>query len=154
FDTWRPHNVLNPPGTERIHLVADTVGSDAFWALARASGSAPNEITFDPAADPALTFENVNFPAVMSPWEFDAIWSSWCADARAGTAQAERIDAIDAEVRHVIADWRALWSRFGEAPEGWREFGKVLEMLRAIAGRHAGAVRLPNQQDLAQLITI
>src|SRR4029079_1480277 len=26
FDTWRPHNVLNPPGVERIHLVIDTVG--------------------------------------------------------------------------------------------------------------------------------
>ncbi len=29
FDTWRPHNVLNPPGVERIHLVVDTVGSDS-----------------------------------------------------------------------------------------------------------------------------
>ena len=34
FDTWRMHNVLNPTNRERIHLVSDTVGSEAFWRLA------------------------------------------------------------------------------------------------------------------------
>ena len=33
FDTWRMHNVLNPTPLERIHLVADTVGSEAFWRM-------------------------------------------------------------------------------------------------------------------------
>jgi hypothetical protein len=30
---WRRHNVLNPDDRPRIHLVADTVGSEAFWQL-------------------------------------------------------------------------------------------------------------------------
>ena len=33
FDAWRLHNVLNPTGDQRIHLVADTVGSATFWDL-------------------------------------------------------------------------------------------------------------------------
>ncbi len=33
FDAWKLHNVLNPTGDQRIHLVADTVGSAAFWDL-------------------------------------------------------------------------------------------------------------------------
>ncbi|HEX6641547.1 MAG TPA: aspartyl/asparaginyl beta-hydroxylase domain-containing protein, partial [Thermoanaerobaculia bacterium] len=33
FDTWRVHNVLNPHPTRRIHLVADTIGSAAFFDL-------------------------------------------------------------------------------------------------------------------------
>ena len=31
FDTWRPHRVVNPSGTPRIHLVVDTVGGPNLW---------------------------------------------------------------------------------------------------------------------------
>ena len=154
FDTWRLHNVVNPPGTERIHLVADTVGSDAFWTLARSPDGTARTVEFDPTTDPSLQLETVNFPVVMSPWEFDAIWSSWCTDARIGNAPPARVDAIDGEVRRVLADWRALWARHGDAPEGWNGYRAALETLRAIAARHAGAVLLSNRQDLAQLLSI
>src|SRR3954468_16786708 len=40
FDTWRLHNALNPADGARIHLVADTVGSSAFWELV-ARGESP-----------------------------------------------------------------------------------------------------------------
>ena len=33
FDTWRNHQVINAQDDERIHLVADTVGSEGFWDL-------------------------------------------------------------------------------------------------------------------------
>ena len=36
FDTWRKHRVINDADVERLHLVADTVGSDAFGELMRA----------------------------------------------------------------------------------------------------------------------
>ena len=50
FDTWRLHNVLNPPGAERIHLVVDTVGSDAFWAMTRDPGKNSTFLTYVPEA--------------------------------------------------------------------------------------------------------
>ena len=33
FDNWRPHKVENPTADARIHLVADTAGTSAFWRL-------------------------------------------------------------------------------------------------------------------------
>ena len=33
FDNWRLHRVANPTTVERIHLVADTSGTAAFWRL-------------------------------------------------------------------------------------------------------------------------
>ena len=33
FDNWREHKVLNPTTDARIHLVADTAGTSAFWRL-------------------------------------------------------------------------------------------------------------------------
>jgi hypothetical protein len=36
FDTWRNHNVINDASQSRIHLVADTVGGEAFWDLVAA----------------------------------------------------------------------------------------------------------------------
>ncbi|HXS73564.1 MAG TPA: aspartyl/asparaginyl beta-hydroxylase domain-containing protein, partial [Rhodanobacteraceae bacterium] len=46
FDTWRPHRVINVEDHERVHLVADTVGSQAFWDLA-SSGRAPGYGNFE-----------------------------------------------------------------------------------------------------------
>ena len=61
FDNWRVHQVLNPTPDARIHLVADTSGTSAFWRLVAQGQSAnfeqPNPdsrlIAFDPAAQPA-----------------------------------------------------------------------------------------------------
>jgi hypothetical protein len=39
FDNWRRHHVENKAGAERIHLVADTTGTAAFWQFA--CGQAP-----------------------------------------------------------------------------------------------------------------
>lgn len=33
FDTWRNHNVINNSSSPRVHLVIDTIGSEAFSAL-------------------------------------------------------------------------------------------------------------------------
>src|SRR5690349_14641365 len=75
FDTWKTHNVLNPNPTRRIHLVADTVGSAAFWDLVALgkTGAALRFVSFDASSDPALEFETVNHPVVMSPWEQEVL---------------------------------------------------------------------------------
>ena len=155
FDTWRQHNVLNPPGTQRIHLVADTVGSDAFWGWTRDPGRPPSLIAYDPAKDPSLMMETINFPVVMSPYEFNAIWAGLRDDAAAANAESpltEVIGAIDAEVRRVQLDWRAAWAAHGDASEGWPRYAALIRALGAIADRHMGMVRLANGVDLAHFI--
>ena len=153
FDTWREHNVLNPPGIQRIHLVADTVGSEAFWALTRDPARPPSPIAYIPGNVPPLTMETVNFPVVMSPYEFDSIWASLRNDAAAANPGSPPIiAAIDAEMRGVQLDWRAAWAAYGAAPEGWPKYAALLRTLNAIADRHIGTVNLANGVDLAQFI--
>jgi uncharacterized protein (TIGR03032 family) len=152
FDTWRPHNVINPAGTQRIHLVIDTVGSDAFWALAGDVGESPMWIPYSPGTDPSLSMETVNFPVVMSPYEFGKIWTGWCTDAAAADAGAR--SAIDAAVRRIQFDWRANWAAHGDAPEGWANYAALIQRLREISSRYAGTVKLANGQDLARLIDL
>ena len=43
FDNWREHQVLNPTPDARIHLVADTAGTSAFWRLVAQGQSADFE---------------------------------------------------------------------------------------------------------------
>jgi uncharacterized protein (TIGR03032 family) len=154
FDTWRPHNVLNVSGAERIHLVADTVGSSAFWAMTRDAESIPSAVPFAPDTSPALMLESINFPIVMSPYEFTTIWTGWRNDAATAGNDAGAVAAVDAEVQQVQLDWRANWAVHGEAPPGWPAFAELLRTLQGIAGRYAGAIKLANRQDLARLIQI
>src|SRR3954462_2556903 len=65
FDTWRKHNVLNPNPTRRIHLVADTIGSAAFWELVDRAGAPPRHVAYDPLRAVRLATENFNHPIVM-----------------------------------------------------------------------------------------
>ena len=97
-----------------------------------------------------LALESINFSCVMSPYEFDKIWTGWLADARTSHADSAAIAAIDSEVRQVQLDWRAAWAVHGDAPEGWPVFVDLIRTLQQIATRHLGAVRLANGQDLAR----
>ncbi|HMM56132.1 MAG TPA: sulfotransferase [Rudaea sp.] len=141
FDTWREHRVRNPVPEARIHLVIDTPGSAHFWAqagagrdpfAARSAAFAPAEIRFDAAVEPALRYERVNRPRVMSPWELATI-AAWLE------AEIEReapgSESARAQVRAALAaltqDWRSLWSAFGASGEGIAEYQALLERLLA-----------------------
>src|SRR5687767_5830805 len=45
FDNWRTHRVENFTADERIHLVADTSGSAAFWRLVAQSEESSEALT-------------------------------------------------------------------------------------------------------------
>ena len=152
FDTWRPHNVVNPSGAKRIHLVADTVGSKAFWAMTRTPVSNATAIAYVPEADPRLALESINFPVVMSPYEFDTIWTGWLREATSANNASDKIAAIDSEVRQVQLEWRATWAVHGEGNDGWPVYDGLIRSLHSIAGKHLGAIKLANGQDLARLI--
>ena len=152
FDTWRPHNVLNPAGTKRIHLVADTVGSGAFWTLTRDGAAAAREIPYVAGADAPLSLESINFPVVMSPYEFTTIWSGWLKDAAAANATPGAVQAFDADMRVVQEDWRAAWAVYGDSPAGFSRFAELVRTMQSVASRYAGAVVLGNGLDLARLV--
>ncbi|MGD9599429.1 MAG: sulfotransferase [Steroidobacteraceae bacterium] len=149
FDNWRLHHVENASREARVHLVADTSGSAAFWQFVRASGRAGapvREVHYDAGRDLEPLTEGVAPPVVMTPAEVDLL----LADLRAELAAPEAVppDAA-ADTRRRVAhyhtlldafarDWRQLYALHGDDPGGWIAFERLREGLRAGA-REAGA---------------
>ncbi|HEX3131378.1 MAG TPA: TIGR03032 family protein [Thermoanaerobaculia bacterium] len=153
FDTWKRHNVINPNPTRRIHLVADSVGSAAFWDLVARAGAEPRRVDFDPGKDPELVFEAVNQPVVMSPWEQESLLGWLVADLEVSEAQqAGLVAELRERLARFLREWRALWARYGEAPEGWPSYGQLLEGLNASLGFYEGRLWLPNGAEATEIV--
>ncbi len=126
FDTWRRHRVINGADVSRIHLVADTVGGEHFWQQIDL-GRAPNgpardwrPVHVEPQSGgiEALTFESVNVPTVMSPWEIREHINFLLADAVAHP----QVPGVQRLCSMFIRDWQALWSTYGDSREGWPKY--------------------------------
>ncbi len=149
FDTWRPHNVINPADAVRVHLVADTVGSPAFAAAVAAAEGPTRALPWDPAVQPPLMYERENFPLVMTPDEALGWWDEWCAEARLAGADPATLDAV---FRAWHSRWRAAWQTHGAAPTGFAVYRELAAELMQAARAHRGDERLPNGISLTQLL--
>lgn len=163
FDTWRLHNVLNPNAHDRIHLVADTVGSASFWELAARAqrpfaadpvpAASPTHVPYVPHARSELATEHVNFPVVMSPWEQECLIVRILEDVAesksGGSELAGRLEAL-LEKRH--RQWRALWAQHGDTPPGWPAFTQLVRQLDGDLADFAGQITLPNNLDVVEVL--
>ena len=149
FDTWRPHRVINPAARERVHLVADTVGSEAFWELA-GRGRVPGRghvdwkaERFDGAAAGAATgmvFEAVNVPQVMTPWELrDHIHF-----ILSHVEPHPQLAVVQQLTGRFIAGWQAVWARYGDDRAGWNDYRRLLDGFMAGMEVHAASLQLSN----------
>ena len=157
FDAWQLHNVLNPTGGARIHLVADTVGSAAFWELVDRRGAPVRQGTSRRHAhrrrpprgpttwsrDRARQLPGGNGPVGAgsgSPTRFvDGV------DRDRSDAAAER--ALEDRLRTHVREWRALWARYGPSREGWQAFERLRRVLDAELEPLTGRVWLRNEGD-------
>lgn len=136
FDNWRSHRVENFAPDERIHLVADTSGSAAFWQLVAQSDNPAAQVrnvTFDQARQAMPLTERTRLAAVMTPAEVDFL----ILDLRSELMPQEGV--ADAHVRLVryhglleamCKDWRQLYALYGEEPPGWLEFVRLRDNIR------------------------
>ena len=156
FDTWRRHNVLNPDDRPRIHLVADTVGSDYFWQLvaAGAAGAVARAVPHQPGLAAALDTEAHNFPVVMSPWEMDSLFGSLRADAAAGADASAPAGAetFGAALEAIAQRWRALWASYADDAAGWPHYQAELERAERELAPLAGRLALPNGTDAVEAV--
>ena len=160
FDAWRQHNVLNPTGDRRIHLVADTVGSAAFWELVGrgerpfgSNGSQPAEarlVPYEPGRQVRLETERANYPVVMDPWEQRLLFESLLEDLPENGALSEREEFI-AAIRAFQQDWHVAWARFGRSREGWQTFDSLRRRLDQRIAPLAGRLRLTNRTDAVEI---
>lgn len=131
FDTWRRHRVINAANSQRIHLVADTVGSEAFWNLAsggRVPGRSgpdwqPRHVAADPAANPQLHFESVNLPSVMSPWELREHLNFLLGEAQ----PHPQLAPIQEQCARLTSTWLGLWARHGSDRDGMPAYRAALD---------------------------
>ncbi|MCU1591181.1 MAG: hypothetical protein JWP11_2437 [Frankiales bacterium] len=156
FDTWRPHNVINPPDVQRIHLVVDTVGSARFWE-AVAAGEAVREtsilppsdapvIGWDPSADPDLPFETVNHPVVMSPWELRHL-SALLLEKVHESSDDDAVRRVHDSLESLARDWTALWALHADRPSGHEAYRARAEQTRAETASLTQRIQLLNMQD-------
>lgn len=146
FDTWRIHNVVNPNPTRRVHLVADTVGSAAFWELVDQGriGAPPRHVGYDPLRAVTLATEAFNHPIVMHPAERDELTQLLHASI---VGESEDILALRRIIETLRHDWRAAWARFGDGPDGWPLFRELKRRAETSLQPLHGRIRLANSID-------
>lgn len=136
FDNWRTHAVQNPTASERVHLVADTSGSAAFWELAARGQEANAHVEdrpYDAAKFDTPLCEQVLSPAMMPPSEMELLIldmrSELVVDADTAEHRA-RLARYHALLLGFARDWRQLYQLYGEDPKGLEAYTKLRDAVR------------------------
>ncbi|MEO6967400.1 MAG: sulfotransferase [Rhodanobacteraceae bacterium] len=147
FDTWREHRVINAQNDERVHLVADTVGSDAFWervgrgrALGQNNSAWRADLVQPDESISPLLLESVNVPRVMSPWELREHIGFLLRELRPHPQQQQFLQSA---TRFFMA-WQALWAEFGDSEAGWPAYRSELDEFATAIRSHAETMQLVN----------
>jgi Sulfotransferase family/Aspartyl/Asparaginyl beta-hydroxylase len=138
FDNWRLHRVENPTPDERIHLVADTSGSAAFWQFVAASESAAGvpELPFDPTRAATPLTERTVLAPVMTPGEVDLLILDFRSELLPHTDSPdgrERLTRYHGLLDAFCRDWRQLYALHGAEPSGWPELAKLRDSMREMS---------------------
>lgn len=138
FDTTQLHRVINPNGSERIHLVFDTVGSEYMFGLFTKNNqvpvqeSIPNQsLASVKPVNRNLYFESHNRPSVMSPHEQREILVELL------NLFSTELDAVVVELVHsmlqpVMQEWNATWAEHGTERSGIDTYQQLLLRLSDI----------------------
>ena len=135
FDNWRRHHVENKASVERIHLVADTTGTAAFWQFA--CGQAPpreqwRTVAWDPGVSPQLLTEGDQRSPVMPAAEVQLLVDDLRAElmVASDTADAKtRAARLSLLLESFVFDWRQLCALHGVGGRARPEF---LRLARAV----------------------
>lgn len=156
FDTWRQHRVLNDDTRERIHLVVDTIGSEAFWTTVRRGRThagqplsvpwAPRQVLPGEGGTAPACFESANLPVVMTPWELGSRLHFLLDEALPFPA----LPTARARVESLLRQWRFLWAEHGDRPEGWPAFRQAAIAFLSEFRRLVGGAVLRNELLLAE----
>jgi hypothetical protein len=158
FDNWRTHGVQNPTDCERIHLVADTTGSSAFWELV-ARGQDPNaQVEFRPyvsgGSDTPLTEQAAPRP-VMPPSEMELLLDmrTELVSEADTPEQGTRLSHYQALLLGLARDWRQLYQLYGEGTPGLPAYVKLRDAVRERSqALSAGLIMRTNRAQAHKLL--
>ena len=139
FDNWRRHRVENKAGADRIHLVADTTGTAAFWQFA--CGRAPprgqwRTVNWDPGISPQLLTEDNQRSPMMPAAEVQLLVEDLCAELAlaADTAEARtRAARFSLLLESFVLDWRQLCALHGVGGRARLEFLRLADAVHEAA---------------------
>jgi hypothetical protein len=159
FDNWRRHQVSNAFDGERIHLVADTSGTSAFWRLA-CGPTVPRDrwhpIRWQPERDAQpLTEADIRSP-VMPPAEVQWLLADLESELtpREDTHELrQRAARFSAILESFICDWRQLCLLHGLDGTGRAEFERLAATVKDATSRVSeGLVMRMNQVSAAKVL--
>lgn len=168
FDNWRCHHVENAAPADRIHLVADTSGTAAFWRFAR--GPVPpreqwRKVGWNPEADARLLTEINQRTPVMPAAEVQFLVEDLCAELTVATDSADagnRIARFAELMENFVFDWRQLCALHGlggpprpdflQLASAVREAASVLADGLVMRTNRAGALLVLEKRVLQHLV--
>ena len=158
FDNWRRHHVENHSAAPRIHLVADTTGTAAFWAFA--CGQAPpraqwRTVKWAAERQPRLLTEtNLRapvMPAAEVQWLVDDLRRELTIavdtpDARGRATQFSNL------LESFVQDWRQLCALHGTDGRGRADFQGLAKAVRDAARALGDGLIMRTNQASALLV--
>jgi hypothetical protein len=158
FDNWRRHHVANGADAARVHLVADTTGTAAFWDFAR--GPAPprgqwRTVAWEPGITPQLLTEGDQRSPVMPGAELQLLIEDLRAEltAAADTAEAQvRATRFGLLLESLVFDWRQLCALHGVGGRGRADFLRLAGAVREAAGPLADGLVMRTNNASALLV--
>lgn len=139
FDNWRRHHVENRAEEDRIHLVADTTGTHAFWQFACTEAPPPSQwpsLSFNPDHKAPLLTERALRSPIMPAAEAQLLAEDLAAEL---TAVPETPEALRRRERFglllegFVQDWRQLCALHGVDGEASERFERLAAALRDAA---------------------
>ena len=89
----------------------------------------------------------------MSPWELESLINGVMQDLRSTVApDAPHLPKLEAALSQFMRQWQGVHARHGEDEAGDPAYKQALEQLVAQAAMFAGAWKLPNGMDAAELL--
>ena len=158
FDNWRPHQVENPSNTTRIHLVADTTGTAAFWNFA--CGPTPPRaqwplVAWNPNANSQVLTERDQRYPVMSAAEVELLVDDLRGElvtTQNGAVATTRLGQFDAMLESFVQDWRQLCALHGTDGQARSEFLRLAAALRQQAPAFAEGIIMRTNSASAMLV--
>lgn len=158
FDNWRRHHVVNGSDYDRVHLVADTSGTAAFWQFA--CGSKPPRdqwkmVGRDTSEGSELLTENNDRSVIMPATELEFLLADLCdelvcdQDLHDGPARCERFANL---LTGFSQDWRQLCALYGTGGDGRDAFWRLAHALLDSARPMTGGLVMKTNQISAMLV--
>jgi len=157
FDNWRRHSVDNGSDQERVHLVADTTGTAAFWQFVGSSdGAAPSRLlAWQPEIDARVATEQTIPRPVMPPAEVELLLSDFIGELVAAPSvpeAAERLPRYTGLLNGFLFDWRQVYLLHGENPAAQSQYARVVQALRDATQPLAHGLVMTTNQSPAQAV--